>query len=108
MVMVVANSIFVPGHRTAWLDTPDEVLLDENAERVIDRLPRDRPDVGSDTFGDFFGGRMWVRGNGFQDRDPLSGDLDTVIAKLLIDRLRFGDLVLAGVVHRINQADILD
>ncbi len=42
--MVVAHAIFVPGRGSGGLDSADEALLDQDTERVVDRLPGDRPD----------------------------------------------------------------
>jgi hypothetical protein len=46
MVMVVSDPALVPGRRADGLDTPDEASIDEHAERIVDGLARDGPDLG--------------------------------------------------------------
>ena len=52
VVVIVAHSIFVAGSGSGRLDPADEVLVDEDAERVVDRLARDRPDDRPDVVGE--------------------------------------------------------
>lgn len=83
VVMVVADSIFVPSNRPRGLDATDQALLDEDIEGVIDRLPRDRADLGAHGFGNVFGRGVRMCGNGLSDCKPLRGDMYAVITQQL-------------------------
>ena len=45
VVVVVADPVLVASCRASRLDPADQVLVDQDAERVIDRLPRDRAEL---------------------------------------------------------------
>ena len=45
VVVVVADPVLVASCRARRLDPADQVLVDQDAERVIDRLPRDRAEL---------------------------------------------------------------
>ena len=96
--MVVPHSILVSGDRTGRLNAANEVLLDEDTECVVDGLPRDRTDAGSDVVGELFRGRVGPGSDRIEDGQPLCGDLYPVTAELL----------LGAVVHVDTQPEILD
>ena len=48
MVVVVADAIFETSRRPGGLNAPDEAFGDQEAEGVVDRLERDRADLGPD------------------------------------------------------------
>src|SRR4051794_7479694 len=46
VVVVVVDPVLVAGRRPGRLDPADESLVGQRAQRVVDRLPGDRPDLG--------------------------------------------------------------
>ncbi len=85
MVMVVAHSVFVSGGEPRRLDAAHEVLLDEDAERVVHSLARNRPDHCSHIVGQLVGGRMPMNRDGSHNGEALSGDLHAVLAQQLFN-----------------------
>ena len=85
MVMIVSNPVLVAGNRPCGLYPTQEVLLDEDPERVVHGLTGDRPDLVAHRVGQLFGGRMRVAIDGFHHGDPLSGHLKPMVAELLRD-----------------------
>ena len=85
MVVLIPHLGLVPGRSATGLDTTDEVLLDEDPERVVHGLTGDRPDLVAHRVGQLFGGRMRVAIDGFHHGDPLSGHLKPMVAELLRD-----------------------
>ena len=81
VVVVIADPALVATRRARRLDPADQVLVDEDAERVIDRLPRDGAELGAHDVAQLVGCGMWVLRNGAHDRESLSGDLDAVLAQ---------------------------
>ena len=55
VMVVVTDSILVAGRRSGRLDPADEVLVDQDAERVVHRLAGDRADDGADVVGQLVG-----------------------------------------------------
>jgi hypothetical protein len=51
MVVVVADAGLETRRRAGGLDPPDEAFRDKQTERVVDRLLRDRSDLGPDDLG---------------------------------------------------------
>ena len=51
MVVVVADPILEARRRSGGLNAPDQPLGDQQAERVVHRLQRDRADLGPDGLG---------------------------------------------------------
>ena len=78
VVVVVADPVLIAGGRAGGLDPSQEARLDEGPEAVEDRLMRDRPEGGPDAGLDLFGGGVRARGDRFEDRHPLGGDLQAV------------------------------
>jgi hypothetical protein len=81
MVVVVSNTVFVASRRAGRLDPADEVLVDQDAERVVDRLPGNRPELGTHFVAQLVCRGMWVFHNDAHDREPLSGDLHAALAQ---------------------------
>jgi len=79
--MVVADTILVPSRRPRRLDTPKEAPCDEDAEGVVHRLMRDRPDLRSDELGHAVGGDVRLTSHCAQHRQSLSGHLNAALAK---------------------------
>ncbi len=96
VMVVVANPVFVTGRRTGRLNAPNDALLHQQSERVINRLARNRADVGANAFGNHVGGGMWPGRHHPQDRQALGGDLDTMFSKDFR-----GVRVHASVIHQI-------
>ena len=78
VVVVVADPVLIAGGRAGGLDPSQEARLDEGPEAVEDRLMRDRPEGGPDAGLDLLGGGVRARGDRFEDRHPLGGDLQAV------------------------------
>jgi hypothetical protein len=53
VVVVVTDPILVEGRRPRGLNAPDEALLDQDPQGVVDRLSRDGTDHSANVFGDF-------------------------------------------------------
>src|SRR5262245_40295269 len=76
MVMVVAYAILVARRRAGRLDTADETLGDQQAERVVHRLQGDGADLGANGLGHAVGGDVRLPRHGPQHGEPLSSYLD--------------------------------
>ena len=81
MVVVVTHPIFVPGWRTWRLDATDKILVDQDGQRVVDRLARDRPDRRPNVLGHFVGRGVRTGRDSAQRRQPLSGHLHPVLSQ---------------------------
>jgi len=81
MVVVVADAILEAGRRPGGLNAPDEAGGDQDPERVVHRLERDRPDLGPDDHGRFVGRGMRPTRDRSEDRQSLGRDLDTALPK---------------------------
>jgi hypothetical protein len=81
VMMIVTNSILVPGRGPGRLDPANKVLIDQDPEGVIDRLPGDRPDDRPDVFNQLVGRGVGTRRHGAHNREPLCGDLQSVLAE---------------------------
>jgi hypothetical protein len=78
VVVVVSDAVLVQRRGADRLNAPNETFVDEQAERVIDRLARDRSDVGFGGFGDVFGRAVGLVSDGAKYRKPLRGDVESV------------------------------
>ena len=85
MVMVVVNSIFVASRRSNRLDTPQKIVVDEDAKSVVHGLSRNGTDVGLGDVGHFVRRHVWLTRDRAKDSDALGGCLNAALAKL-IDR----------------------
>lgn len=81
MVMVVADPILEARRGPGWLNAPDEALGDQEAESVVDRLERNRPDFGPNELGHAIGRDVGLPGHGSQDRQALGRDLNASLTK---------------------------
>ena len=81
VMMVVAYSILVPGRRSGRLDPANEVLVDQDAERVVHRLAGDRPDDRPDVVGQLVGRGVGEGRHRPHDGQPLGGHLNPVLTQ---------------------------
>ena len=81
MVMVVADAVLEPCRRPGRLDAANQSFGDEQIQRVVDRLERDRADLRSDDGGDAVRADMWLARDRAQDGQPLRGHLDAASSK---------------------------
>jgi hypothetical protein len=81
MVMVVADAILEERCRPGRLNTPDESLRNEDAERVIDGLQRDGANLGSDRGGHAVGSDVRLSRYRSQHSQSLSGNLNAAFTK---------------------------
>jgi hypothetical protein len=81
MMVIVADAIFETGGRPHWLDAPQEPLLGQQAEGVVDRLAGDGADLGSHHFSHAVGGDVRLPSDSTQDGQTLGRDLDAVLTK---------------------------
>ncbi len=110
MVMVVADPIFVSRRRPRRLDPPDDVVLGEEGQGVVDRLPGNCPDVLSDDLGDVVRRAVRMGRNGTQHGEPLRRDLEAPVAENFCEidgherqsRTDFGLCQVLGPVHTWN------
>jgi DNA-binding response OmpR family regulator len=82
--MIVSHSILEPSRGSGRLDPADEILVDQDAERVVHGLAGDRADDSADVVAQFVGRRMGVGRHGPHDGQPLGGYLHPVPAQQLI------------------------
>ena len=83
--MVVADPVLVARRRPGGLDAPEEALVGEDAERVVDGLARDGADLGPHDLVDVVGGAVRPVGHRPQHGQPLGRDLQAVLAEERID-----------------------
>lgn len=81
VMVVVVDSIFVAGRRTDRLNAPDEPVVDEHAEGVVDGLARDGSDVDAGDLGHAVGGDVGTSRHRAQDGQALSCHVDTALTK---------------------------
>jgi hypothetical protein len=81
MVMVVADAILEASRRSRWLNAADQTFGDEDAEGVVHRLKRDRPDLGPDSCSHRVGRDVGLTRYRPQDSESLSGDLNAALPK---------------------------
>ena len=82
MMVIVANPIFVASRRTNRLNSPDETIVGESTESVVDRLAGDRADLVSHDLGQFFGRSVRPTGDGLHDGQALGRDLQPTAPQL--------------------------
>ena len=83
MVVIVTHPILVPRGGSCRLDTPDQILLDQDSEGVVHGLAGDRPDRSPDVLDQQVGRDVGAGRDSTDDGQPLCGDLDTVSAQKL-------------------------
>jgi hypothetical protein len=81
MVVVVADSILIPGRRPGGLDASNEPLVGQDPQGVIYRLAGDGTDLDPHSLGDVVRGAVRSVGDRPQDGQTLGRDLETVLAK---------------------------
>jgi hypothetical protein len=79
MVVVVTDSIFISRGGPSWLDPTNEVLVDQDAERVVHSLARNRTENDPDIVGQLVGGGVSMGRKCPHDRKALSGNLHAVV-----------------------------
>lgn len=83
VMVVVTDAVLVASCRASGLDPANQVLVDEDAERVIDRLAGDGAELGAHFVAQLVGRGVWTFCHDAHDREPLSSDLDAVLAQEL-------------------------
>jgi hypothetical protein len=83
MVVVVTHPWIEAHRRTRRLDATHELVLAQNPQGVVDRLPRDGADFGSHRFGDFVGGAVRMLHDGVQHTNALRSDMEAYLAKAM-------------------------
>ena len=81
VVVVVAGLRLEPRGRVGGLDPPDQVGLDEHAERVVHGLQRDRPHLGSHGRCHGVGRRVRIARDRPEDGQALRGDPEAALAQ---------------------------
>jgi hypothetical protein len=83
VVVIVTNAVFEAGRRPGGLNPPEQPLLGQHAEGIVNCLSRDGTDFGAHFLGN--GVRRTVRATcyGPQHSQSLDCDLETVIAEQL-------------------------
>jgi hypothetical protein len=84
MVVVVTDPILIAGRRTGRLDAPDEALLGQDFEGVVDRLSRNGTDFSTNVTGDVFRRAVGPTRHRPQHGQTLGRDLDIVLAKKVV------------------------
>jgi hypothetical protein len=81
MVMIITDAIFIQCSRTGWLYPPQQAFLDQQIERVVNGLTRNRSEFRANILGHII--RRAVRGirHGAQNRQPLGSHLHPVISQ---------------------------
>ena len=81
VVMVVVDPVLVASRRARRLDTPDEALVGQDTEGVVNRLTRDGADLGPHEFLDLVGRAVRPAGHRSEDGQTLGRHLNTVLAE---------------------------
>ena len=81
MMVVVANTVLISSRRSGGLDAPDEPLVHQEAEGLVDRLQRDRANFGSDDFRHRVRRDVGLPADRPQHRQSLSRNLNTALSK---------------------------
>jgi hypothetical protein len=84
VVMVIAYSVFISGNGTGRLYATNETLFNEDAQRVVHGLARDRTNSRPHSLDQFVGRCMWVRRDSFTYCQSLRCDVYTTVAHLLL------------------------
>jgi hypothetical protein len=81
MMMVIAYAIFEAGRGSGRLNAPQHAFGNQQAEGVVDRLERDRADLGPDGFSHGVGRDVRLPCHRSQHRQSLGGDLNTKLTE---------------------------
>jgi hypothetical protein len=93
MVMVVTDTILESRRRSRRLNAPQKAFRYQDAERVVDRLHRDRADFGSHRIGHGIGGNVRFARDCPQDRQSLGSYLDAALPKEISRVANHGDTI---------------
>ena len=75
VMVVVANSVFITCRRSGRLDSANKTLFGHNRQAVVDRLTRDRTDLGYGSIMYFVSCRVGLSGDRLEDRYALRRDV---------------------------------
>lgn len=81
VVVIVAYAVFVARRRSARLDPPDDPFVDEDAERVVDGLARDRPEGRSHIVGELISGGVPANRYRSENGEALRRDLQSMLTQ---------------------------
>jgi hypothetical protein len=81
VVVVVADTVLVARGRTGRLDSADQPFVYEERERVVNRLSRNRANIGAHFLSDLVGGRVGTNRDCPQYCQPLGRNLDALLAQ---------------------------
>jgi hypothetical protein len=81
VVVIVADTILVPGRRPGGLNPPDQTVFGQHRQGVVHCLPRNGTDLATNRFGNVIRRRVRTTRDGPQHRYPLRSDLQTTVAK---------------------------
>lgn len=81
MVVIVTYSVLVPGGRACGLNPTDDVVVGQDGQRIIDRLPGNRPDLSTNPLGHFIRTDVRMGRHGTKHGEALGCDLDTMAPK---------------------------
>jgi hypothetical protein len=79
--MIIPHPILISRWRTRRLNPPDKTLLGQHLERVVYRLPRNRPDFGTNFTGDVFRRAVRPPRHSPQHRQTLRRNLHPMLPK---------------------------
>jgi hypothetical protein len=82
MVMIITDAIFIQSSRTGWLYPPQQAFLDEQIERVVNGLTRNRSEFRANFLGHIIRRAVWSLRHCAQNRQPLCSHLHSVISQL--------------------------
>lgn len=83
VVVIVADSVLVPGGGPGGLDAAQKPLVGEQADGVVNGPPRDRADLGRHDLDHLVGGGVRPGGDRAQHGDPLGRHLEPVLPQQL-------------------------
>ena len=81
VMVVVTDAVLIASCRASGLDPANQVLVDQDAERVIDRLAGDGAELGAHFVAQLVGSGMGMFCDDAHEREPLSSDLYAVLAQ---------------------------
>ena len=83
MMVIVTNPSLEASRRPRRLNAPDDAFANQDAQRVVHRLERDRADLGPYGIGDAVRGDMRMPRHRSQHSQSLRRDLKAVLSKKL-------------------------
>lgn len=82
--MIITDAGLEPGRRSGGLNSAEQALVDQDTERVVYRLTRDRADYGPDIVGQLVGGGVGTSSDGHHQGEPLRRHLDATEPEKLL------------------------